>query len=77
MTVPLKEALVPKLLQGVAMWIPNQNIEKAFLFQESYSNITCGTLKKESEKKKLKSLFLFSRKEFCSFTQFLTKLLIN
>ena len=62
MTVPLKEALVPKLLQGVAMWIPNQNIEKAFLFQESYSNIKCGTLKKESEKKKLKSLFLFSRK---------------
>ena len=64
MTVPLKEALVPKLLQGVAMWIPNgnQNIEKAFLFQESYSNIKCGTFEKGVRKKEVKkSLFILKK----------------
>ena len=62
MTVPLKKALVPKLLQGVAMWIPNQNIEKAFLFQESYSNIKCGTFEKGVRKKEVKkSLFILKK----------------
>ena len=63
MTVPLKEALVPKLLQGVPMWIPNQNIEKAFLFQESYSNIKCGTFEKGVRKKEVKkSLFILKKR---------------
>lgn len=63
MTVPYKEALISKLLQGVAMWMPNQNTEKAFLFQESYSDIKCGTFEKGVRKKEVKkSLFILKKR---------------
>ena len=60
-TVPLKKVLVPRLLQGVPMWIPNQNTEKAFLLR-AIQILSVLLLKKESEKKKLKSLFILKKR---------------
>ena len=43
--------------------MPNQNTEKAFLFQESYSDIKCGTFEKGVRKKEVKkSLFILKKR---------------
>lgn len=44
---------------------------------ESYSDIKCVTFEKGVRKKEVKKSLFILKKEFCSFTQFLTKLLID